>query len=125
MIFGLYMIGKNEDEADLTLLFSCEHKGPRRRAIKLAKDEELLKAFPFIKLAKSSRPPLSLEVPIPLASSPEESKANEDDYILPSNDDIYIYCLPKSHICGTVIVHRSEIGPNPVRTATLGGIICF
>jgi len=63
VVFGLYMVGKNKDKACPTLLFSCESKRPRRRAIELAKGEELLKAFPSIKLAESLRPPQSLEVP--------------------------------------------------------------
>jgi hypothetical protein len=129
VIFGLYMIGKNEAKACPTLLFSCERKGPRRRAIELAKGEELLQAFPPIKLAESSRPPQSLEAPMLLGM-----EAKEDDngpiasWIMSSSNEVLgpseILYVPSQHVCGTIIMAKNGFGANKTRIATLGGIIC-
>jgi hypothetical protein len=130
VIFGLYMIGKNKEKACPTLLFSCERKGPRQRAIKLAKGEDLLKAFPSVKLAESSRPPQSLEAPMLLWG---DAKDNENDPIASWMEFSYtgildspeIYYLPSNSSCGALLARRYDPGSSAIRMATLGGIVCL
>jgi hypothetical protein len=127
VIFGMFMIGKNEKKAHPTLLFSCERKGPRQRAIELAKGEELLKDFPHIKLAGSARPPVALQVPTMLGSL-DKTVAVENDPITSwieslAPADTPIYYLPKKHVCGTVICQDKKDVVDPVRVATLGGVV--
>ena len=113
----------------LPCYLAASAKGPRRRAIELAKGEELLKTFPHIKLAESSRPPQSLEPPMLLGI---EAKEDDDDpiasWIISSSNEVLgsseILYVPSQHVCGTIIVAKDGFGANTTRIATLGGIIC-
>jgi hypothetical protein len=113
----------------LPCYLAASAKGPRRRAIELAKGEELLKTFPHIKLAESSRPPQSLEPPMLLGI---EAKEDDDDpiasWIMSSSNEVLgfseILYVPSQHVCGTIIVAKDGFGANKTKIATLGGIIC-
>jgi hypothetical protein len=127
VIFGMFMIGKNEKKACPTLLFSCLRKGPRRRAIELAKGEDLLKDFPYIKLAESARPPVALQMPTYLgglgkmAADENDTVASWIESLAPA--DAPISYIPKEHVCGTVIAQDKKDVVDPVRSATLGGVV--
>jgi hypothetical protein len=57
LLFGLYMTGRTIEQARPTIIFSCENKAQRQRAVKVVRESLLLGAYPAILLADSSRPP--------------------------------------------------------------------
>jgi hypothetical protein len=54
LTFGMYMVGKTPKVARPTLLFTCQRKNPRRRAIRFVEQSSILKGKPKITLAESA-----------------------------------------------------------------------
>jgi hypothetical protein len=57
LVYGMYMIGKEEATARPTILFSCQSARMRRRAIQYMKESRVLKDHPTVKMAESVAPP--------------------------------------------------------------------
>jgi len=57
LVYGMYMIGKEEAAARPTLLFSCQSARVGRRAIQYMKESRVLKDHPTVKMAESVAPP--------------------------------------------------------------------
>jgi len=56
LMIDLYMIGRNEEQAKPTIIFSSENKTLRQRAQKLVRGSEILDEYPGFTLGESSRP---------------------------------------------------------------------
>ena len=116
--FGVYMIGRDERKANLTLLISCERKFPRQKAVKLVRESTILREHAGVRLAESPRPPLCPMSPIALGLSNDES--NEDDFTgLPSK---LLYCSAPFATCGISVyaqMYDKIYRPN----ATVGGFV--
>jgi len=115
IMFGLYMVGRNESKASPTLLFSCEPKGPRQKAMKLVKETGLLQGYPGVRLAKSSRPPTIAGLIRPLGS-------------VGAVDGDFVYFTPPTsdNACGLPIHVMALSDPGSMsisQKATLGGFI--
>lgn len=57
LLFDLYMIGRTEAQARPTIVFSCENKIQRQRAMKVVRESAILDGHPGVRLGESSRPP--------------------------------------------------------------------
>jgi hypothetical protein len=57
LLFGLYMIGRTKAQARPTIVFSCENKIQRQRAMKAVRESAVLDGHPDVCLGESSRPP--------------------------------------------------------------------
>lgn len=57
LLFGLYMVGRAKAQARPTILFSCENKMQRQRAMKAVRESAILDEYPGVCLGESSRPP--------------------------------------------------------------------
>jgi hypothetical protein len=57
LLFGLYMIGRTKAQARPTIVFSCENKIQRQRAMKAVRESAILDEHPGVCLGESSRPP--------------------------------------------------------------------
>jgi hypothetical protein len=60
VLIGMYMIGKDEQSADPTILFSCQSRALRRKAMKIVKGSNLFQTLQGVELAESSEAPLSM-----------------------------------------------------------------
>jgi len=68
IIFGLYMIGRSEKNANPTFLFTCEKKAPRRKALNIIMESDILSPYSGVLLAESARSPLALRPAVSLGS---------------------------------------------------------
>jgi hypothetical protein len=57
LLFGLYMVGRTKAQARPTIVFSCENKIQRQRAMKAVRESAILDGHPGVYLGESSRPP--------------------------------------------------------------------
>jgi hypothetical protein len=118
MLVGMYMIGKDEQNAAPTILFSCQSRALRRKAMKFVKRSNLFQTLQGVLLAESSEAPLSMgsneEQRYP--SSVENQKMK----------DVYVV-TPRSmgSLCGIPIFTPNE-KEQPLtftRVATMGGVL--
>jgi hypothetical protein len=66
LILGFYMIGRSEKKCNPTLLFTCEKKVPRQRALNIVVRSGLLGSYPGVLLAESAQSPLALRPAVSL-----------------------------------------------------------
>ena len=57
LIFEIYMIGKSQKYARPHVMFSCQRKPPRQRAVKLVRESDILRDWPAIRLGDCSISP--------------------------------------------------------------------
>jgi hypothetical protein len=105
----MFMIGRKEASSSPTVLFSCESKSPRQKAMEIVRKKGILTAYPEVLLAESSR------VPQPLALGNE---------LGPPFYESAVYVNGTIRNCGTSIL-VSAIDGGPSRKATMGGIVCI
>jgi hypothetical protein len=91
LIFDLYMIGRTEEQAKPTIIFSSENKTQRQRAQKLVRDSGILNACPGMALGESSRPLRLSNGPRPLG----DQLSNDD---IEMSDDVDSSTVPEAHV---------------------------
>ncbi|RDW76977.1 hypothetical protein BP6252_05030 [Coleophoma cylindrospora] len=124
--YELYMIGKVKQEAQPHIIFICESKLSRERALELVSESGILEAYPGLLLGECSRAPILSQPAIPLAllapvldvSICGESKGGP---VLESAQNVY-YLDPLLNAYGFRIFVE-VLGGGPRREATAGGII--
>jgi hypothetical protein len=123
VMFGFYMIGDDEAHASPTLLLSCERKGPRRKALKLVRESDIIAKKPGVRLAESVRPPLVMQPPILLGSQRGTRTVSPHDIL---------YWHPRIPVCGVSVYwgwveHQESFSENAVYLSrtTVGGIVCI
>jgi hypothetical protein len=116
--FKVYMIGRDEQKSNPTLLISCERKSPRQKAVKLVRDSPILKENAGFRLAESPRPPLRLMSPIRLGRS--DGMNSEDE--LMGLGAVTVYYSPTNATCG-IPVYTEISGGEFVPKATVGGFV--
>lgn len=119
ILFSLYIIGRTEDHARPTIMFSCENKTPRQRAVKIVRESKLLDGYPGVGLGESLRPLILSRSPVQLG----DQRLNED--VQMSNDALVYYSPPLTGLYGIPIaIRNTENGRSlPIRKATIGGFI--
>jgi len=118
MLVGMYIIGKDEQNAAPTILFSCQSRVLRRKAMKFVKRSNLFQTLQGVALAESSEAPLSM------GSDEEQRYYNSVENL--QMTDVYI-TPPRSmgSLCGIPIFTPNEKG-QPLtftRVATMGGVL--
>jgi hypothetical protein len=129
MMYGVYMVGKNEKDAMPTLIFSCESRTSRRKAVKLIKESPILNEFLGVRLATSSQPPISFQ-PLELMALDGEPRPVS----LADGGPIGVL-VSRSHQAGNAcgipisINRQTRLNMANTRDATIGGILqtgnCF
>jgi hypothetical protein len=118
IMFGLYMIGKNEKKSSPTLLLSCEPKKPRTKALKLVRECGILQDYPGVRLAESSQAPTALGQVRSLGC-------------LNAADTDFVFFSPPTlnNVCGRPILVIESNNPDPLavtsisQKATIGGFV--
>jgi hypothetical protein len=118
IMFGLYMIGRNEKKSSPTLLLSCEPKKPRTKALKLVRESGILQDFPGVLLAESSQAPTALGHVRALGN-------------LSAADADFVFFSPPTlnNVCGRSIFAMESSDPDNLavtsvsRKATIGGFV--
>jgi hypothetical protein len=109
LLVEIYMIGKKPAKSSSTILFSCESKVCRQKAMELVKKKGILACHPGIRMAECSRLPR-------LLATGEESELP----LLPPG----VY-LDGPLTSGGIAVLISRGSDTPLRKATVGGIVCI
>jgi hypothetical protein len=117
IMFGLYMVGKNEQNASPTLLLSCVPKKPRQKAVKLVDKSGILRHYPGVLLAESSQSPTALGQVRPLGCS----NAADGDFIFFTPPTTNNVCGQPIHILGTDPENLAFVSIS--QKATLGGFV--
>jgi len=119
ILFSLYMIGRTEDRAKPTIMFSCENKAPRQRAVKIVRASKLLDDYPGVDLGESARPLILSRSPVQLGGQ----NPNED--VQMSDDALVYYFPPLTDLYGVpIVIQNTGDGRSvPLRKATIGGFI--
>jgi hypothetical protein len=116
VLFRMYMIGRRQEDANPTLLFSCSREQPRKRAKEVVRDSGILREHPAIRLVHSKRLP---QTPMPfriLVGSMEKIQAEGGGLFGE------VYCItPVDRTCGVPVFTRRKDGS--FRKATIGGIV--
>lgn len=105
----MFMIGQRPESSAPTILFSCESKPPRRKAMDLVKREGILDCHVGVQMAECSRLPKQLAI-------------GEDSELRPLPVGVYLNGPLRS--CGIAVL-ISRDGVTPPRKATIGGIVCI
>ena len=98
LIFEMYMIGRSEELAKPTIIFSSENKTQRQRARKLVRESGILSGCPGIGLGESSRPLRLSKTPKPLG----EQSISSDDIEMP-------ICASSSSVPDASIWYSSQL----------------
>jgi len=118
ILLGVYMVGKDEHNAAPIVLFSCQSRTARRKAMKIVKKSNILQSFEGVLLAEHP------ESPISLASDDERSFASS---VVPEQMTTVYVAPPQSmdSLCGKPIFIQCETGGPLIftRVATMGGIL--
>ena len=111
----MFMIGRKPNSCSPTILFSCESKGCRHKAMEFVQKKAILAGHPGVLMAESSR------LPRPLALGDESAPLDEAEPLdLPPG----VYRNGPFKSCGMAVLIAGNHG-GPPRKATLGGIICI
>lgn len=109
LTFEMFMVGRRSTSSVPTILFSCESKSCRQKAMALVQKKSILAAYPGVLMAERSRMPK-------LLAQGEDSEL----LFLPSG----VYLNGPLRTCGTSVL--ISFGPKrPTRIATIGGIVCI
>jgi hypothetical protein len=118
ILLGVYMVGKDECNAAPIVLFSCQSRTARRKAMKIVKKSNLLQSFEGVLLAEHP------EAPVSLASDDER---NYFSSVVPEQMTTVYIAPPQStdSLCGKPIFTQCETGGPLIftRVATMGGIL--
>jgi hypothetical protein len=120
IIFGLYMIGRSEKKSNPTLLFTCEKKAPRQKALNMVMESGLLSPYPGVLLAESARSPLACQPAVSLASCGDMLHGSKRVF------DIYLETSPHhwNNLSGILVnIQSRHEGPRASRSATIGGLV--
>jgi hypothetical protein len=117
IMFGLYMVGKNEKKANPTLILSCVPKKPRQKAVKLVHESGILRHYPGVLLAESSQSPTALGQVRPLG----RLNAADSDFIFFSPPTTNNVCGRPIHILGSDPETLAFVSIS--QKATLGGFV--
>jgi hypothetical protein len=108
LMVEMFMIGRKQATCNPTILFSCESKISRQRAMELVQKKRILAAHPGVLIAECARLPR-------LLAADKSSSLDLSPGVYASGD---------LHHCGiSVLIIESE-GGSP-RKATIGGIVCI
>jgi hypothetical protein len=108
LMVEMFMIGRKQATCNPTILFSCESKTSRQRAMDLVQKKRILAAHPGVLIAECARLPRLLAT----------DKSSSLD-LSPG-----VYASGGFHHCGiSVLIIESDGGPP--RKATIGGIVCI
>lgn len=129
LMIDLYMIGRTEEQAKPTIIFSSENKTLRQRAQKLVRGSGILDDYPDFTLGESSRPLRLSSGPIALSGEQSTADFVKSYNAYPSTDDMacVYYSHPLNDIHGIPIIIKkanTSASPSP-RKATLGGMVCI
>jgi len=106
LMVEMLMIGRKEVTASPTILFSCDHKVSRRRAMELVQKKEILFPHPGVLMAECSRLPRLLA-----REGVPETKLSPGVYA----------SWPLKHAGISILISSASGGP--LRKATLGGLV--
>ena len=120
--FDLYMIGRTEEFAKPTIIFSSENKTQRQRAQKLVRESGVLNQYPGIRLGESSRPLRLCRTSRPLCDQSSPGDIEMLDYQdSPAGSDACVYYSAQTngfHGIAITVPSRS------MRKSTLG-LVCI
>jgi hypothetical protein len=118
--YEIYMVGRLETDALPHILFICESKRPRQRALKLVRESGILDGFPGLQLGECSRSPMLSQPVDRIAFDQEDGMLHATESVTATARDVY-YRPPLSDIYGfPIFVASAEAGH--VRMATVGGL---
>jgi hypothetical protein len=122
LLFSLYMIGQTVEQARPTIIFSCENKAQRQRAMKVVRGDSLLDAYPAIMLAESLRPPRLSRGPQQLGDMCLDDDVQISDVAETStySDRLVYYSHPLSSIHGIPVIIKNTDETLTSRQSTLG-----
>ena len=109
LMVQMFMIGRKPVSSVPTVLFCCDAKIPRQKAMELVKKKGILERYPGVLLAESSRLPRRL--------------ALGEDVKLPFLP-IGVYLNGSWRSCGTPVLISRGYDSLP-KKATIGGIVCI
>ncbi|KAK0117886.1 hypothetical protein ONS95_012205 [Cadophora gregata] len=109
LTFEMFMVGRKPTSTVPTIIFSCESKTCRQKAMALVQKKSILAAYPGGYMAEYSR------LPKPLAQGEDAELL-----FLPAG----VYLNGPLRICGTPVLVSFGPKKSP-RKATIGGIICI
>ncbi|CZR66669.1 uncharacterized protein PAC_16570 [Phialocephala subalpina] len=128
--FGLFMIGRTEQNSSPTLVISCESELARDRCINLCRRSSMLIHYPGVLLASSSHSPTTLG----RVQSQDALTAADNDFVFftpPSTDNVCgraIHVMERSvprTLCPTSISQKATIGGFVrLRTSEHDGLYC-
>lgn len=118
IMFGLYMIGRNVEKSNPTLLLSCEPKKPRQKALKLIRESGILQEYQGVQLAEASHAPTTLGQVRPLGCL----KAAESDFVFFSPPEMNNVCSRAIFIMDQQVLGNSQSTSFPQK-ATIGGFL--
>jgi hypothetical protein len=108
LMIEMFMMGRKQATCTPTILFSCESKTSRQRAMNLVQKKRILAAHPGVRMAECARLPCLLAI----------------DKIPSLDLSPGVYASGDLHHCGlSVFIVESDGGPP--RKATIGGIVCI
>lgn len=105
----MFMIGRKAASSVPTILFCCEGKSPRQKAMDLVKKKGILDRHPGLQMAESSRLPRRLAL-------------GEDSELPLLPPGVYLNG-PLGSFGIAVLISRDCV--SPPRKATIGGIVCI
>jgi hypothetical protein len=105
----MFMIGRKATSSVPTILFSCESKSPRQKAMDLVKKKGILECHPGVQMADCSRLPRRLAI----------GDCSEMPLLPPG-----VYVNGPLGTCGIAVLISRDCAAPP-RKATIGGIICI
>ncbi|KAH7371817.1 hypothetical protein BKA64DRAFT_715305 [Cadophora sp. MPI-SDFR-AT-0126] len=109
LIFEMFMVGRKPTSTVPTIIFSCESKSCRQKAMALVQKKSILAAHPGVHMAECSR--------LPKLLTQEE---DPESLFLPAG----VYLDGPLRTCGTPVL--ISFGPKRLpRKATIGGIVCI
>lgn len=109
LLIEIYMIGKRPASASPTVVFSCENKCARQKAIELVDKQSILRNHPGVRMAQSSRLPRLLALDEDIESA----------HLL---EGVYLNGPVNCSGLSVLVVSGDYTAP---RRATIGGFICI
>jgi hypothetical protein len=123
LLFDMYMIGRTEQVAIPTIMFSCDNKVQRQRALKLVRQSSLLDPYPCVALGDSSHPPRLSCQPLQLGEHGETENIpmGEGNQHKGTRGAVYSTQSVLSEYGFPVMV---MVNNSHFRKATIGGFLC-
>jgi hypothetical protein len=121
LLFDLYMTGRTVEKARPTIIFSCENKAQRQRAMKVVRASPLLDTYPAVLLGESSRPLRLSREPQQLGDmcSDDDAEMSGLAELSTYSDRLVYYSHPLSSIHGIPVVIKDTENSLTSRKSTL------